>query len=297
MKRTIQALLGTLACAAAVGWSLTASAADVRGENVANARTHRASQLVGMSVHNTEGEKIGSIHDVVINMDNGQVSYAALGFGGVLGFGEKLFAVPFSSLKFDHNTNDTYFVLNMSKEKLKAAPGFDKSHWPDLADPNWAQDIDNYYRSADAATATTTTKVADGRRIAGMNTYRSSKLVGMHVRNTEGERVGTIDDLVINMDNGQIAYAALGFGGILGLGEKLFAVPFHQMTFEHGTNDTYFVLNVTREKLKAAPGFDKNHWPDLADPNWSQDIDKYYRQADTKTTKTVITSETTTERK
>lgn len=127
----------------------------------------------------------------------------------------------------------------------------------------------------------------------GAVTHRASKLIGMAVRNNQGDKIGSVDDLVVDMKTGRIRYLALGFGGILGLGEKLFAVPMNQVTFEHGTNENYFVLNVTKDELKAAPGFDKNHWPNMADPNWSQHIDEYYKQAHSRrtTTTNVKTSE------
>jgi len=284
MKRALQLALSVAACSAVVGWSLTAGAADLRGEKVAGAHTHRASTLIGMTVRNEQGEKIGTVEDLVTNMQNGQITYAALGFGGFLGFGEKLFAIPLSQMKMEHQTNDTYFVLNVAKEKLKAAPGFDKNHWPDLANANWSNDIDKYYRHEEVTPNAAQTS-------PNMQTYRVSKLRGMSVHNRQGESVGSIDDLVIDMTRVRINYAALGFGGVLGLGEKLFAVPFSQLTFNNTANETYFVLNVTKEQLKAAPGFDKEHWPDLGDPNWSRDIDRHYPQATTTTTSEKSTDE------
>jgi len=292
MKRAFQTLLATMVCVAVVGGCMTAWSADVRDDKATNAHRHRASKIIGMSVHNAAGEKIGKIDDLVIRTGDGQISYAAVGFGGFLGFGEKLFAVPFNQLKFQSNSNDSYFDLHVAKEKLQNAPGFDKNNWPDMADPNWSRDIDNYYTTTDTtAKPNATTDPLQGQKVPNMVTYRASKLVGMSVRNDQNERVGTIDDLVINMDNGQIAYAALGFGGVLGLGEKLFAVPFNQFKFDNDKNDPHFVLNVSRDRLKAAPGFDKNHWPDLADPNWSQAVDKYYRTEQKTTTTTVTTSD------
>lgn len=109
--------------------------------------THRASKLVGMNVRNSEGEKLGAVEDLVINLESGKVAYVAMGYGGVLGFGEKLFAIPFAEFKMDHGNNETYLVLNMTKEKFNAAPGFNKSQWPDFADPNWSQTIDKYYQA------------------------------------------------------------------------------------------------------------------------------------------------------
>lgn len=148
MKRTIKAAVGALACCGVMGWSATSYAVDAQANTTAaNAHTYRSSKLVGMHVRNNQGEKIGTVDDLVIDMSTGQISYVALGFGGVLGLGEKLFAVPFSQMKFERTSDETYFVLNVSKERLKEAPGFDKSHWPDLADPNWANHIDKYYRT------------------------------------------------------------------------------------------------------------------------------------------------------
>jgi hypothetical protein len=92
------------------------------------------------------------VNDLVVDLQTGKISYVAMSFGGVLGIGEKLFAVPFNQLRFAQNDNGTYFVLSMSKEKLKAAPGFDKSHWPNFADPNWSQHIDQYYREHEVKT-------------------------------------------------------------------------------------------------------------------------------------------------
>jgi len=162
MKRAIQTTLGLLAFAAVVGWNATVSAADTQFDKVTHGNTHRVSRLIGLSVHNEQGERVGTIEDFVVNMQNGQISYAALGYGGVLGIGEKLFAVPFNQMKLTHSTDgDTYFVINVSKEKLKAPPGFDKTHWPDFADPNWSREIDKYYQQTGNTTTTTTVTTSE----------------------------------------------------------------------------------------------------------------------------------------
>jgi sporulation protein YlmC with PRC-barrel domain len=125
-----------------------------------------------------------------------------------------------------------------------------------------------------AASATT----APATRTAVVRHYRLSSLTGMQVRNPSGEELGTIDDYVIDMESGRISYVALSFGGFLGLGDKLFAIPFNAMTLHHDAdNNYYFVLAVPKESLEKAPGFDKEHWPNVADPKWSEEIDHYYR--------------------
>ncbi len=121
-------------------------------------------------------------------------------------------------------------------------------------------------------TTTTTTATAPARH------YRLSSLTGMQVRNPNGEELGKIEDYVVDMESGKITYVALSFGGFLGVGDKLFAMPFHAMTLQHDADGNYyFVLAVPKESLEKAPGFDKEHWPNVADPKWSDEIDRYYR--------------------
>ena len=81
---------------------------------------------------NLKGDGIGDVKEVVIDPRTGRVAYAVVSFGGFLGMGEKLFAIPFSSFKYDITTNK--YVLDVSKERLKAAPGFDADHWPAMSD-------------------------------------------------------------------------------------------------------------------------------------------------------------------
>lgn len=103
-----------------------------------------AGTLISEDVCNAAGENIGDIKEIMLNMQTGKVAYAVLSFGGVLGMGEKLFAVPWSALTLD--TEDKSFVLDVSKDQLKALPGFDKDDWPDMTDPLWVQTISSYYQ-------------------------------------------------------------------------------------------------------------------------------------------------------
>lgn len=108
--------------------------------------------------------------------------------------------------------------------------------------------------------------------------WRASQLEKLNVRNDAGDKIGTIEDMVISPD-GRVAYVALGFGGFLGMGEKLFAVPWNVLRFhraDNANNENFVVLNTNKDELKNMPGFDKNHWPDFADPNFTKEIDQYY---------------------
>src|SRR5437899_8187656 len=106
----------------------------------------RANAIAGMSVMSPSDQDLGKVEDVVIDMETGSVRYAAIAFGGTLGVGDKLFAVPFQALRVKHNPGDkkTHFVLNIDKKTLEKAKGFDKKNWPDFADPRFAQENDVY---------------------------------------------------------------------------------------------------------------------------------------------------------
>lgn len=102
-----------------------------------------ANTLVGNDVYNKDKVNIGDIKEIMIDMRTGTVSYAVLAFGGFLGMGEKLFAVPWDALALD--TENKRFVLDVNKEQLKDAPGFDKNKWPDMADATWQAGIHDFY--------------------------------------------------------------------------------------------------------------------------------------------------------
>jgi sporulation protein YlmC with PRC-barrel domain len=123
----------------------------------------------------------------------------------------------------------------------------------------------------------------EGGKILAARTFRTSKLAGLNVRNMQGEELGEIDDFVVDLTTGKIQYAAMSVGGVLGIGDKLLAVPFDKLKFDHGQDEMFFVLNMSKDKIAAAPGFDQNDWPDFADPNWTRRIDQHYRQTEVRT--------------
>lgn len=102
-----------------------------------------ADTLLGNDVYNPAGDDLGDIKEILLNVHTGRIAYAVLSFGGFLGVGDKLFAVPWDALKLD--TVNKRFTLDVAKERLEEAPGFDKDHWPDMADPKWASSLHSYY--------------------------------------------------------------------------------------------------------------------------------------------------------
>jgi sporulation protein YlmC with PRC-barrel domain len=103
-----------------------------------------ASKIIGEPVINKQNENLGKIRELVFDAQDGRLAYAVLSFGGFMGMGNKLFALPWGALQFAANENK--LILNADKEKLKNAPGFDESaKWPDFADRTWGTTIHEYY--------------------------------------------------------------------------------------------------------------------------------------------------------
>lgn len=107
------------------------------------------------------------------------------------------------------------------------------------------------------------------RRVLGAGT-----LTGDRVRNKAGDDLGKIEEIMIDLESGRVAYAVLSFGGFLGMGDKLFMVPWSAMRVDQSAHE--FVLDVSRDRLDKAPGFDKGNWPDMTDPGYGNDLNSFW---------------------
>ncbi len=102
-----------------------------------------ADTITGDDVCNMQDEKLGKIQDVMLDITEGKIRYAVLASGGFLGMGDRLFAIPWKALKQDKENKR--FMLDVDVERLKNAPGFDKDHWPNMADATWNSTVESYY--------------------------------------------------------------------------------------------------------------------------------------------------------
>jgi len=121
----------------------------------------------------------------------------------------------------------------------------------------------------DTTQDTTTSRDRRRRRVLSAGT-----LAGDRVRNAAGEDLGKVEEIMIDLASGRVAYVVLSFGGFLGIGDKLFAVPWQALRIDEGEHQ--FVLDVDRKTLENAPGFDKDNWPDMADPSFGAAIHQHY---------------------
>lgn len=240
-----------------------------------------ASDLIGMKVISEKGDSLGKIEDIVVH-PGGAPSYAVLSFGGWMGMDEKLFAMPWSVLRAveaDSAKKDSArsLVLPLDKERLKTAPGFDKKNWPTLADRDWTQEVDAYYRSdLDSKTK----KPVEAASRPSVITWRATELKGMNVESPKGEKLGDLKELAID-SNGRVCYVALSVGGFLGMGDRVVAVPWDSMTFSLGGDKgdkKLITLASTKKQLEEAPQFKagKENGAEMCNPKWIGRVYDYY---------------------
>lgn len=230
---------------------------------VASTRDARASKVIGQNVRDLQGKRIGKVQDLVVDVSGDRVQYVVLSFGGVMGVGDKLFAFPSSSFRNPHTSGD--LVADVTKESLKKAPGFDRVKWPDFGDKTYREQIDRYFGTTEGASP----QILPGHVLA-----RASKLIGKDIEDQQGKDAGEIEDIVVDLGAGKVRYAVIDFDKSWSPDDKLLALPLKALTFPAET-DKDLVINISRDKLEMARGFDEKSWPDVNSATWRQDIDRY----------------------
>src|ERR1700730_15953061 len=108
-------------------------------------------------------------------------------------------------------------------------------------------------------------------------TYRRvlspSHVAKYSVRNRGNEDVGSIKEIMLDVPSGRVAYAVLSVGGFLGIGDRLFAIPWEALTLDEDRQ--CFILDVDKNRFENAPGFDKSNWPDMTESSWDHGVREY----------------------
>lgn len=114
---------------------------DMKTNHVVN-----ANDVIGVKVENMQGDDLGKIEALMLDKLSGKVNYVVLSYGGFLGMGNKLFAMPWNI--FSYNKDKECFQIPLNVEQLKNSPGFDKDQWPNMSDKVWSESINRYYSAA-----------------------------------------------------------------------------------------------------------------------------------------------------
>lgn len=231
-------------------------AADEKKADGKETTIFRSVDLINKAVRNDKNEDLGKLEDFVINMKDGHIVYAAIGYGETLGFGGKLFAVPPQALSV--SKDGMYVVLNVNKDEFEKGTGFDANKWPMAPDAKWG--TSKAARDEKPLVKEDTKEPAHLRRL--------TSLVGTAIKDKDGNTLGSAAAFGVDLDHSKIAYVALGYGGVAGVGAKYFAIPWDALemkSFDLKSAAKNFVLDAKKTDFEGQPGFDWNRWPNQAD--------------------------------
>jgi hypothetical protein len=102
----------------------------------------------------------------------------------------------------------------------------------------------------------------------------SDKVEGTAVYNRQGEKLGSINSVIIDKVSGQVAYAVMSFGGFLGMGDRYHPLPWHVLTYDTGQGG--YVVDLDQTMLEGAPTYGTSDAPDWSDRGWGQQLHDYY---------------------
>jgi sporulation protein YlmC with PRC-barrel domain len=225
----------------------------------------RASKLIGKNLENAQGQNVGEIKDLIVDVNGGRAHYAIVSFGGAMGVGDKLFAYPVTQLKPGRTDRDK-LTLDVDKARLKDAPGFDKDRWPDW---NVAETRTQWDKFHGPGATSTSTPGPNARMV------RMSKVLDADLKSAEGSKdIGDVDDVVVDLRTGQVRYAVVEFERGFLKGDKLVALPMQAFTAMRDDDD--LIVKVDRDKLANAPAFERSKWPEN-DRAFDTNMDRYNR--------------------
>jgi len=283
----------------------------------------KASDLIGMTVNNYQNEKLAKVEDLAIDVESGRIVQVILSAGGFLGIGEALTAVPPGALH--HDTANKVLHLDSNKEKLKNAPRFDMAKWSEYSTTNRLSEVYRYHgdesglhflegrestlagqsnieRSPRAeANKTPAGNWEKNRQAMKRHTtipasrlgqlQQVSKLMGSPVQNLQNEKIGEVENVLVDIQSGRLIAVIVSSGGFLGMGDELSAVP--PTALRRGSNPETFQLDSSKEMLSKAPHFKANEWPDFSQPSYADSVYRAYQVEPYFTTNTVTEPDNT----
>jgi sporulation protein YlmC with PRC-barrel domain len=286
----------------------------------------KASEIIGMTVENYQGEKLGKVEDVAVDVESGRIVQVILSAGGFVGIGDSQTAVPPGVLH--HDIAKKVLHLDADKAKLGGAPKFETAKWAECCDSNHLSAVYGYYgqesafrlihrgdavldglrnpdgqvikdgqvnldgpvikdtqRNTDRVPNTTSTRRADGTWERDSQTMipvsrlgqvqKASKIMGTTVNNLHNEKLGEVENILLDLSSGRIVALVISSGGFLGIGDELSAVPPTALRFS--TDRETLQLDTTKEAFSSAPHFKSNQWPDFGQPSYAGGLYRAYK--------------------
>jgi sporulation protein YlmC with PRC-barrel domain len=219
--------------------------------NMSAGRDMRASDILDKEIRNAQGEKIGEVDNLVVDIDNARVRYAVVKLDDAIAGGDKKLAFPVTSFSVD---KDQRLILNVSRSELEKAPGFKEAKAPNFSDETYRSAIDRYFFKEEVTRYTP----------SGARLVEAEDLIGKDVNDRAAHDAGDIKDIVVNFGNGR-SYALMEVDKAWSPESKLVALPFMAFTVPDRP-DLDLALNVDRPRIESAKGLEIDKSMDLNKP-------------------------------
>jgi sporulation protein YlmC with PRC-barrel domain len=273
IKPTLSFGLGVALLIGATARAQEPVAADAGGRSDLG-EIRKVSALLDTDVMNRANESIGEVEDIVLS-PQGDVLYAILGHGGVAGVGEEYTAVPWSMLGARFVNGKWAANLDMTENALKQAPKFQRDNYQELTDPQWVARVRQFF-GARPGQAGQPGREADTIRPVRY-VLRASKIIGASLRGARNEEIGDVEDLLLDSKD-RVAFAILGKGGVLDIGEDYVPVPWSALRLRYDPNDSSVTatINMTTEQLAKAPLVKGGDYATLLTPGFADQVYRYF---------------------
>lgn len=230
-------------------------------------RLYKLGDLDDLELKGTDDKALGDIDGLVVDSTNGRIVYALIGKGGVLGMGETEHLVPWESIRFTAKEKGDGCVAHTSltSERIESAPVLPKD-----------KKIDAEFERRTRENAGVRN---DAEMVRGNETHLlcSSDIKGARINATDGKELGKLEEIVVAPEDGMIAYTVLAAGGVLGMGEKHFALPWSVLETTYDKDKKLaFRAPLSKETLEKAPEYDAKDWKRMESRAWVGDVYKHY---------------------
>lgn len=232
----------------------------------------QGSETIGLEVFNKQGEELGEVEDLIVNVKRGAISHVLVSSGGFLGIGDRLLPVPIAVVDFGEKkgVSDMWFArIDLKREDVDKAPAIEDDVVSQLAEDDWVDRLNSFFRLEGDA------RLHDA---AAGDLDLASELVGEALMKQSGEeQLGEIAEIVFAPSDGTIRYAAMSFGGFVRFGDKLFAIPWELLSFSRTNEEpsemaVSFSARISEQQLNEAGGFSKGDWPRHPQGRWAAQI-------------------------
>jgi len=222
----------------------------------------RTSEILGSTIKDSQDQKVGTVKDLAVDMENGRIVEVVVAWGGVLGVDEKFAAAPPDNFAMGVDGKTVRF--NMDRNKLEGAPAVDISKWKDAMEQSRVEQAYQYYGrtpyflveehgGSHAANPAATLHLGE--------IERTSKLIGTETMNHQDQKLGKVANMVVDFTDGRVVEVIIKSGRFLGVRDELSAVPPQVLHFD--ADRDVLTMDITKEEMSSAPHFPASAWPQI----------------------------------